>query len=233
MALDIDGTITKQNRQLDISAIKAIRKAEEAGISIYLATGNILCFARTASVLLGTSGPLIAEDGGIVYDQSNGKKHILGGIEEIDKAVNLLKKEFDNVQQTETSDMREAGRTLKRTVDVEEAKDLFRKHDLNVTVVDSGFALHIKDSKVNKGNALEKAASISKCSTSELAAIGDAPNDVEMLQVAGLSFTPANASPEAKKASTYTTDSSYGAGVREAVNHILEGRDWDQDSSSS
>lgn len=225
ITLDIDGTITDQNRELDISAVKAIRKAEEAGVPVCLATGNVLCFARTALVLLGTSGPLIAEDGGVVYNQPGGEKHILGEIEEVDKGIELLEEEIGNIQHTETSLRRNAGRTLERNIDASEAIEIFQKEGLDLTAVDSGFAIHVKDSSVNKGEALKKVSSILDVSISEIASIGDAQNDVEMLKLSGLSFTPSNASSEAKKASSSTTEKQYGEGVKEAIDSILEERE--------
>lgn len=222
IALDIDGTITHDNRQLDVAAVKAVRKAEDSGISICLATGNILCFAEATSVLLGTKGPLISEDGGVVYDQSNGEEHVLGGVEEVDKGIKMLEKKFGNIQHTGSSKVRRTGRTLERTISAEDAVQTFKDMGLDVTAVDSGFAIHIRDQTVNKGKALEEVASILGISLSEMAAIGDAPNDVEMLQTVNISFTPANASDEAKNASTYTTKKPHGRGVKEAINQILE-----------
>lgn len=222
IALDIDGTITDQNRRLETSAVGAIRKAEESGIPICLATGNLLCFAKTASILIGTSGPIIAEDGGVIYNPKNKEMEILNGHEEVEKAVKLLEENFDNIQHTESSDILHSSRALERTIDASEARELFKENGLNVTAVDTGFSIHIKGSNVNKGEALKKVASLIGCSISEIAAIGDAQNDVEMLQLAGQSFTPANSSQEAKEASSYTTKEPFGSGVQEIIDKILE-----------
>lgn len=224
MALDIDGTITDQTRKLDITAIEPIRKAEANGIKICLATGNILCFARTAAVMLGTSGPLIAEDGGVIFDQKRNEKYVLTDSKEFDKAIDVLEREFDNIQHTTTSHRRKAGRTLERTFDTEKANKILADEGLNVTAVDSGFAIHVRSSDVNKGEGLKKAASILGYSPSEIAAMGDGENDIEMLKVSGLSFTPANANPKTKAASNRTTKNSYGKGVEETIDFILENR---------
>jgi hypothetical protein len=55
----------------------------------------------------------------------------------------------------------------------------------------------------------------------KIAAIGDGPNDVEMLKVAGTSFAVANSADEARRASTFLTKSQYGKGVSEAIDKIL------------
>lgn len=225
IALDIDGTITFDNRQLDIISVKAIRKAEKSNVRICLATGNILCFVRTSALLLGTTGPLIAEDGGVIYDQDRNEELILGSTEEVDEAIELLERRQGEVQHTDTSRMRHTERTLERTFDSSQATEMFSDKGLNVRAVDSGFAIHVKNLEINKGEALKKVASILGCSLSEIAAIGDGQNDVEMLQSAGLSFVPANACPEAKNASDRVMEKPYGSGVREAINRILKNQE--------
>ena len=69
IAVDIDGTITNEKRQICISAIEALRKAEKAGIPTIIVTGNVVNYAYAAEVLIGCSGGLIAENGGIVFKE--------------------------------------------------------------------------------------------------------------------------------------------------------------------
>lgn len=222
IAIDIDGTITYRDRRLDIAAVDAVRRAEAAGLPIVLSTGNVLCFAETAAILLGTSGPLIAEDGGIVFDRVNREEHVLGDRVEAGRGLAALKEAFGNLRQTRSSGMRLTGLTLERTITAEQAMDVFSKGGLDLVAIDSGFAVHVKSPSVNKGDALRKVASLMGISTAEIAAVGDAPNDIEMLQVAGLSFAVANSHELAKKAATHVTKKSHGEGVAEAIEKVLE-----------
>ncbi|KXB08386.1 hypothetical protein AKJ58_00065 [candidate division MSBL1 archaeon SCGC-AAA385D11] len=225
IAIDIDGTITHSNRQLDIAAVDPIRRAEKMGLRVIVATGNVLCFAEATSTLLGTTGPLIAEDGGVVYDKSEDQEYVIGNTEKVDEGVKLLEERFEHLQHTRTSKTRHAGRTLERTFDVNKALEVLREAGLDLQVVDSGFAIHIKDPEISKGNALKIVASLLGISTSEIAAIGDAPNDVEMLRNAGLSFAPSNSHPKAKAACSYALDAPHGKGVKKAITKILKERD--------
>lgn len=224
LAIDIDGTITFQDRQLDTEAVTAIRRAEEADLPVILATGNVLCFAETASVLLGTSGPLIAEDGGVVYDNSSNQEHILGSVEEVDKGIKLIEKEFSVIEHTRSSDMRRTGRTLERTFDASDATKIFQREELNLVAIDSGFAIHIKNPEVNKGIALQKAVALLKIKTSNIAAIGDAQNDIEMLKAAGVSFALDNSHPDIKKTADHVLSQPYGVGVKTAVERIIKNK---------
>ncbi|KUO41492.1 MAG: hypothetical protein AVW06_01295 [Hadesarchaea archaeon DG-33-1] len=222
IAIDIDGTMTYKDRRLDVAALDAVRRAEVAGLSVVLATGNVFCFAEAAAILLGASGPLIAEDGGIVFDRVNGREHVLGYRVETERGLAALKKVFSDLRQTRSSRMRLTGLTIERTITAEQAMEVFRMEALDLVAIDSGFAIHVKSPSVNKGDALRKAASLLGISTAEIAAIGDAPNDVEMLRVAGLSFAVANSHELAKKAATQVTKKSHGEGVAEAVEKIIE-----------
>jgi len=221
MAIDIDGTMTYKDRKLDVAAVDAVRRAEAAGLPVVLATGNVICFAEAAAVLLGTSGPIIAEDGGIVFDRMSGREHVLGDRVEAERGLAALRRTFGDLKQTRSSGMRLTGLTLERTITAEQAMDILRREGLRLIAVDSGFAIHIKDPEVNKGNALRKVASLLKISTAEIAAVGDALNDIEMLEVAGVSFAVANSDELVKRACTHVTSEPYGRGVAEAVEKVL------------
>jgi len=219
--MDIDGTMTSKDRRIDIVAINAVRKAEAAGLPVVLSTGNLLAFAEGIATMLGASGPLIAEDGGVVLDTRSGQEYVLGDRVESDRGFKALEKKFGKLEQTRNSYLRLTGLTLKRTITAEQAMEVFHREGLDLVAVDSGFAIHIRSPAVNKGNALRKVASLLGIATADIAAMGDGTNDVEMLQAAGLSFAPADAHEAAKKASTYVTSSPNGRGVAEAVDKIL------------
>ena len=69
IAVDIDGTITDDKRKICISAIEALRKAESKGIPTTIVTGNVVNYAYAAEVLIGCSGGLVAENGGVVFKE--------------------------------------------------------------------------------------------------------------------------------------------------------------------
>jgi phosphoglycolate phosphatase (TIGR01487 family) len=219
--VDIDGTMTYGDRRLDLAAVEAIRRAEDAGISVVIATGNIFRFAEAASILIGTSGPLIAEDGGVVFDVSREKMYVLGDRVDADRGFAELKKVFGNLETTRSNPDRLTGVVIRKTVSLDEVRKVIQQRGLPIVAVDSGMAIHLRRPEVNKGNALKKVSLITGVPLVEVAAIGDGFNDVEMLQVAGLSFAVANSVEEAKRAATQVTRSPHGRGVAEAVEEIL------------
>ena len=65
---DIDGTLTDENYTLHPEIPIAFRKMEQSGIPVALATGNVRPVAWTLARHLGITGPIICENGGVVWD---------------------------------------------------------------------------------------------------------------------------------------------------------------------
>lgn len=83
--------------------------------------------------------------------------------------------------------------------------------------------LEIVAAGVSKGEALERLATKLGLSLDEIVAVGDAPNDVSMLQSAGVGVAVANAKPEAKTAADLVLESSAAEGSMVEVARRLFG----------
>lgn len=219
IAVDIDGTITDSSRKLCISALRALRGAERKGLPVIIVTGNVLCFAMATSVLIGTSGGVVAENGGVIY--SDGDIRVLGDIEKAETAYNHLR-EIHPVRKVQFSDLRLSEVAITRKIPVQAIRDALGGFD--VEVYDTGFAVHLTDPNVNKGSSLKLVAESMGIEMSDIMAIGDSENDIEFLERAGLSVAVANAAPELREMADYVTAGKYGDGVREAV-HKFAGVD--------
>ena len=75
---------------------------------------------------------------------------------------------------------------------------------------------------VNKAFGLEKLAKELNIQPSEIAAIGDAANDIEMLEYAGLAIAMGNASEEVKVVSDIVTDTNENNGVIKAIDKLIQ-----------
>jgi Cof subfamily protein (haloacid dehalogenase superfamily) len=82
--------------------------------------------------------------------------------------------------------------------------------------------LEILPAGVNKAKALTKVAALFGLELSEVAAIGDGPNDLEMLSEAGFAIAMGNASDRVKSAADLVVSTNDNAGVAEAVEKILK-----------
>ena len=75
---------------------------------------------------------------------------------------------------------------------------------------------------VNKAFGLEQLAKELNIQPSEIAAIGDAANDIEMLEYAGLAIAMGNASEEVKAVSDIVTDTNENNGVIKAIDQLSQ-----------
>lgn len=212
LAIDLDGTITDAERRLDLQAVALLREVV-AHIPVVLATGNVLCYSEAAAVMLGTRGPLIAENGGAV--KIGEEVEYFGDIARVEEAFRYLAERLP-VRKATLSDLRRTEIALTREVSAEEIRHALQGFG-GVEVVDTKFAIHIKDQEVNKGRAMAHVAGALGIDLQEFAAIGDSPNDREMLAMAGCSIGIGGL----EDVSDYTTAEGYGAGGREALAHLL------------
>lgn len=212
----MDGTITDQKRRLCPGALDAIRRVEDQGLPVIIVTGNILCSTKTISILLGTTGGLVAENGGVI--EYNGTISVLGNLEKCEKAFQQLKEIYD-VKKVEYSSARVSEIAMERNLPVEKVKEALKNWD--VEIYDTQFALHITDPSVNKGLSLVKVAEKMKIKPADIMAIGDSENDLEFLEKAGWKVAVANSDPELKINADYVTKKPYGDGVKEAVGRFL------------
>ena len=79
IVVDIDGTLTDMQRHISTDAIQAIR---EMPVPVVLASGNVICFMRAASKLIGASEAMIGETGGVIQVGYDSSPVVLADIEE-------------------------------------------------------------------------------------------------------------------------------------------------------
>ena len=62
---DIDYTLTDAELRLDLGAAQKIRELEERGVKVILDSGRNLAATGSLAQLIGTSGFVVAENGGV------------------------------------------------------------------------------------------------------------------------------------------------------------------------
>jgi phosphoglycolate phosphatase (TIGR01487 family) len=217
LAVDIDGTLTDMERVLCPAAVEAVRSIK---VPVVLVTGNTHCFTRAVSVLLGTPRIFIAENGGVV-SHSEKDMEILADIAVCQTALQELSRAFP-LEAYESSRYRFTDIALKRNFDIAAASRYAEVHGLNVEIIDTVFAVHIKDKRVNKGTGLKRIAERMGIDLKEFAAIGDSGSDMPMFEIAGFRASVANSTQELMDASDYVAQANYGEGFAEIVKHMAD-----------
>jgi len=91
-----------------------------------------------------------------------------------------------------------------------------------VEIIDTTYAVHIKDKRVDKGTGLSRIAKRMQIDLSEFAAIGDSNSDLPMYRLAGFRASVGNASQHLKQISDYVAGAEYGKGFAEIINYMNE-----------
>jgi phosphoglycolate phosphatase len=249
IAIDIDGTITDMARRLEWPAVIALRAAEAAGIPVVLATGNVIPVTKTFYHSIGLTGPMVCENGGVLYwempDPATGRiritRKVLHGREDADKVVQELERQGFEPRRISSDPWRESEAAIENDSvpekDVEAAvKKLGFDH---LYVVTTGFACHILHKGTDKYEGLKKIVdwlnehdprfnpdhSYAKDPTvplrmDEVLAIGDSPNDLQMLQHAKVGAAVADAPDHIKEKADIVTNRPHGAGVHELLSQL-------------
>lgn len=187
---DIDGTLTGPDRSLYAPAAALLRQVEHLGSPVILATGNVLPVALAIRRCLGLKGPIVAENGGLVYDSSDGRERVW---KLADRAVawaafREARRAGLPVRRLFTDRWRETEVALEPTLPVATIARAVRRHP--VLVEGTGFAVHLMQRGAGKKPALDGVLARLGLGWEECLVAGDGDNDVAMLRAAGwgLSF---------------------------------------------
>lgn len=260
IAIDLDGTLLNEDKQLPEKNIKAIQAAAAVGIKVVLCTGRPLPGTRPVFEKLGLEDQyVIVNNGCSTYETKDWKLvadfHLTN--EDILYLSDLVKKE-DGVQLTifdekehyyildeEPSDLVKYDAelvylepTLIRAEDMvtlddiqfqamflaeKERLDVFQvQYEENLsqrfsTVRSQAYIFEAMPMGATKASALKVLAESLGFSPDEVMALGDANNDLEMLQFAGCSVAMGNSPDNVKALTKYVTDSNNEAGVAKAI----------------
>jgi phosphoglycolate phosphatase len=218
LVTDVDGTLTNAERRLDLRAAALVRRIERAGTPVILATGNVLPVALALYRVLGLSGPIVAENGGLVYHRdADGRDRVehLTDRRVALAAYRKLRAAGLPVRRLFTDRWRETEVALEPTVSVAAVRRILGKGAVNVE--STGYALHLMETGGGKLPALVRALSYSSLAPSDCVVLGDGDNDVGMLRAAGFGVSFASGSPHARRAARYVTKSEFAAGFVEGL----------------
>ncbi|MCI4363984.1 MAG: phosphoglycolate phosphatase [Thermoplasmata archaeon] len=217
IVVDIDGTITDGKRRLYPPALSALTRLERRGVPVLIATGNVLPVALALHRFFGFSGPIIAENGGLLYDRVGGRDRVkkLARIGPARRAFRTLLRAGLRPVPLFTNRWRETEIGLEPSLPVAAARRLLRGS--RVDVMPTGFATHLIESGQGKLPALRQALERYSIGPGECFIAGDGDNDVEMLRAAGFAVSFPTGSVRARSAAKFVTSKPYGFGFVEAL----------------
>ncbi len=187
IAVDIDGTITDKNKKIHLGAIVALRRLEDAGIPVILSTGNVRAITYGLWRFIGASGPMVCENGGVVWHPDWEKPILRADGARARKAADMLAERLGlDAGGITTNAWRESEWCLFPNENLEDITKLISQSDFsNLSVVKTGFAIHLMEPQLSKAQGLEVALGKMGIEAKDVLAIGDAPNDISMFEYVG------------------------------------------------
>lgn len=270
-AFDIDGTLLDNKSKVPDSSIEALKKLDDAGIKVVLASGRVFSSVKYNQNLLNIKGPIVATNGSLIsldgrdiyktypleedklkqlYEFCISNKldfHIYDDENYYTNRVNLEKikhLEIDNnygmnyqVNLIYKNDpisylIENNKKAVKFQISGIDDNDLSRNEIVKILnndfsdslyITSSGFSqLEIGNKNATKWSSIEEICEILGINKNEVAAIGDAHNDIPMVSNAELGFAMGNAKEELKEVADVIVADNESSGILEAVNYILE-----------
>lgn len=261
IALDMDGTLLREDKTISKETLRAIQKAKARGVKVVLSTGrpiagidrylNELDLKREGDYAIAYNGALVQntktretiaqtlmtlEDVSYLYALSkklNVNIHLLtknscitpkwNTYSQLEKDINEIPLEiadFNNL---------DANTTIVKIMMVDEPevlseaiaklpKEVYEKYSV---LRSAPYFLEFLDKKVNKGYGVELLAKKLGIKSEEVICIGDAGNDIHMIQFAGLGVAMGNAFPEVKEIADYITLSNEENGVAHVIDKFV------------
>jgi len=146
---------------------------------------------------------------------------VLGNPEDAHICYQELKEKYPEVKLYNPCDDRKSEVCLKNnSIPLENVVEIAKKYGLQV--VETGFATHILKENMNKAVGFKRLGEKLGLKLEETAAIGDSPNDIEIVQQATFGVALQNAKQPLKDVADYVTKEEHGKGVMEVVDLILE-----------
>jgi phosphoglycolate phosphatase (TIGR01487 family) len=216
IASDYDGTLAQDGR-VDRDTLVGLKRARESGRKLILVTGRELPSLRSVFSRLDLFNWIVAENGALIHNPGTGEDRLLCPPVSGELVADLRR------QGVPLS----AGKGIVATVKPHDVAVLraIRKLKLKLQVIFNNESVMVLPRGTNKSTGLSTVLSELGISSESVVGIGDAENDHDLLSLCGCSVAVANAIPALKQRADIVTSGTYGAGVLEVIQRLI-----DQDS---
>lgn len=210
---------------VDLEILSKLRYLIKLGYKIVYVTGRSSVEAFILSVFGGTTKVSVGENGGVITNSPT--NHILlADKEKCMKGYHLLANEFDNIENKQVFP-RMTEVVLTRTFDIDKGNRILRENNMDLVLVDSNYAYHINEKKINKAYGLGYALNMLNINPSEVVAIGDSETDIPMFELCENSISFESSNFKVKKMAKYIVDGKNGEGLINALDLTIRKKTFD------
>ena len=222
LVLDIDGTLTRVDARRTPPAIdpRLFELLWEWNAPVILATGKSFPYPVALAQFLGRDLLAVAETGGIALADGDLRRFVEPGTIDAIKATLRDRGLFVTDGFDDINYWRETELALPRTLPKDELEGIATTHGMSV--LDSGYAYHVKHPDVSKGAAVAWIADRLELGLDAMVAIGDSRNDVTTFERVGHSYALANADADARAAADVTVETGHADGAVDVLRRLRE-----------
>ncbi|MCL7416286.1 MAG: HAD-IIB family hydrolase [Halalkalicoccus sp.] len=211
IVVDIDGTITRGDGSSAVDP-RAFEELREWPAPVVIATGKAFPYPVALCQFVGIDPLVIAENGGVVLVDD--EIRITGDASAPYEAAREYREagyELGWGESDLVNRWRETEVAVDRDSPLAPLEEIAAGYGLEV--VDTGYAYHVKDPAISKGEGLRAVCDALDRAPEEFVAIGDSENDVSTFEAVGRSFAVANADAAARAAADEVVGEEYSAGA--------------------
>ncbi|QCJ44634.1 HAD family hydrolase [Bacillus sp. S3] len=249
--IDMDGTLLKASNTISHRNREAINRLMNQGIMVFLATGRHYEVTAPYHKEMGLQTPMICLNGSAIHAADTGRVLQMKTVQLNEERFHHLTAEspcnvmvhtahglycketneeidyWTNVGQTPPryiGDLRQANYqdvlkySVRTGIPSPKISALFNKE---AAVIDWNDGFELLAPNVSKWSGIKTLLTELRMSPNEVAAIGDGPNDIEMLRHAGMGVAMGNASDEVKTAADFVTGHHENDGLAEFIERYL------------
>ena len=213
LATDYDGTIAKDGK-VKLSTWSAISKLRRSGKKIILVTGRRIISLNRVCNRLTEFDLIVAENGAVIYNPQTQKSQLLGQQPERDFIDTLKDKGVNPLTVGEI--IIATWKPHHNTV-----IEVIQAMNLPLEIILNKKAVMILPTGVNKASGLKTAIASLNLSLENIIGIGDAENDIDLLNISGFGISVANGLPILKQQADWITQGERGEGVEEAIDRMV------------
>ncbi|TFD99884.1 Cof-type HAD-IIB family hydrolase [Jeotgalibacillus sp. R-1-5s-1] len=238
IALDMDGTLLRDDHSVSDENRAAIKSAQDQGVSVMISTGRPLVYCQEIVESLGLATYLITVNGSEIWDQHlNLIDRTKIDSSHIEFMYNLAQKHNTNYWSSTVE-----GVWNKRTsfpenihdyqwlkfgfnIEDDEIRETIRKELESRKVLEitnsSPTNIEVNAAGINKAAAIRKVCDRLNITMDSVMAVGDSLNDLAMIRESGIGVAMGNAQDAVKDEADWVTDTNEHDGVAKAIRKFV------------
>jgi hydroxymethylpyrimidine pyrophosphatase-like HAD family hydrolase len=226
IATDYDGTLARDGR-VDSAATGALEALRASGRRVVLVTGRVVPDLLRVFPRVELFDSVVAENGAVLFDPASGTERPLADPPRPAFTRALLARDIAPLT---------CGRVIVATLRVHEAivRQAIAEHGRDLAAIYNEESLMVLPRGVDKGSGVRAAFEAMGLDAEAIAkrtvAIGDAENDVSLLEACALGIAVADAHPDLRRVAQFVTRGAAGWGFVELVQAITSGANGRSDT---